>query len=199
VCELAVVACFPGTGRILTTELRLIYYALFSWRAQPDIPAASRAFTIYKKSMQRDLFYAAALLSVIEIIPAHLLLHLWSPVTAWIATAISLYAGVWLVGLARSIELLPALAGPDFLEIRYGLLFRLRIPREKIARVGPFEPADKQAATVLPRGSEPSVLIELTEPLEAEKLFGIRRKVTCLALAADDHFDQLYPMLTKLY
>jgi hypothetical protein len=189
----------PRVAAILATEFGIMYYALASWRARPHIPAGAQAFTIHKNAMHRDLLYAAALLSVIEIIPAHILINLWSPLWAWIATGVSLYAAVWLIGLARSIDLRPALASPEYLDIRYGLLFQLRIPRQMISQVRRAEPADKESAVVLPRRSEPNMCIEPTTALEAEKLFGIRRKVTRIALAADDSFDHLYPILTKLY
>jgi hypothetical protein len=183
----------PRLAGILATEFGILYYALFSWRARPNIPPGATAFTIHKKSGHRDLLYAAALISVIEIIPAHILLHLWSQAWAWAATALSLYAGVWLIGLARSIDLRPSLAGPDFLEIRYGLLFRLHVPRERIAQVRRAGMDDKCAA--VPRRSEPELCIELTGMLEAERLFGTRRMVTAVAVALDDGYSpaEIFP------
>jgi hypothetical protein len=176
----------PRLAAILAAEFGVLYYALCSWRARPHVPAGARAVTISRNSMHRDLLYALALMSVIEVVPAHILLRLWSPASAWIATGLSLYAAVWLIGLARSIELRPVLEGPDYLDVRYGLLFRLRIPREAMARVLRSAPQGKQSAVVLPRGSEPNVWIELATPLEAEQLFGRRRTVTCVALAANE-------------
>jgi len=175
-----------GRMNILATEFSIIYYALFSWRATPHVPAGTQAFTIYKKAAHRDLLYGMALVSLIEMLPAHLLIHHWSPVAAWIATALSLYAAAWLIGLARSVELRPVLVGPDYADIRYGLLFRLRIPREMIKHVRSAQPEDAVRATVLPRRSEPNVCIELSSAMQAQRLFGMRKKVKCIAMAADD-------------
>ena len=176
----------PQVAGILATEFSILYYALLSWRAVPHVPTDAQAFTIYKKSAHRDLLYGMALVSVIEMAPAHLLLHQWRPLWAWIATGASLYAAVWLIGLARSIELSPVLVGPDYVDIRYGLLFRLRIPREMIARVRRAKPEDATSAAVLPRRSEPNLSIELTAPMEAEKLFGAHKRVKRIAVAADE-------------
>jgi hypothetical protein len=55
-----------------------------------------------------------------------------------------------------------------------------------IARVRRAEPADAGTAMVLPRRSEPNLCIELTAPLEAERLFGARKKVERIVLAADE-------------
>jgi hypothetical protein len=189
----------PRLASVVAAEFGILYYAVFSWRAKPHVPAGTTPFTIHKKSMHRDLLYAAALLSVIEIIPAHILIHLWNPMAAWTATGLSLYAAVWLLGLARSIDLRPSLAGDGYVEIRYGLLFRLRVERDMIAQVRRATAADVSSATVVPRRSDPTVCIELAAELEAEKMFGMRSKTSRIAIAADECFDDLYPILTKPY
>jgi hypothetical protein len=176
----------PQVANILAAEFSIMYYALFSWRTEPYVPGQAQAFTIYKKAAHRDLLYGMALISLIEMPAAHLLLHRRSAVAAWIATALSLYAAVWLIGLARSIELNPVLVTQDYVDIRYGVMFRLRIPRGMIVRVRRAAPGDGASAAVLPRRSEPNVCIELAAEMVAERLFGMRKKVKCIALAADD-------------
>lgn len=176
----------PPVARFVAAELSIFNYAFFSWRSKPHVPADARAFTLHEKSGHADLFYAVAALSVFEIFPMHLLLHHWRPAAAWIATGLSAYGMIWLIGLARSFRLRPGLISPDYLDVRYGLLFRLRIPRENIAAIRPATAGDAASATVIPRRSEPSLCIDLIQPMEAESLFGLRRCVRCLALAPDD-------------
>jgi hypothetical protein len=101
----------PVVTKILETELTILYYALVSWRAKPIVPADARAFTIYKRVGQADLFAMLPLVSVLEIVPIHLLLNRWSPLAAWIATGLSIYGMIWLTGLARSFALRPSLFG----------------------------------------------------------------------------------------
>jgi len=177
----------PGAARFLAAELSILYYALFSWRAKPYVPKGDRAFTLHKKSGHADLLYIVAFASTMEIVPLHLLLRHWSPLAAWIATSVSLYGMVWLVGLARSIALRPVLVGPDYLDVKFGLLFRLRVPRESIATVRRVRPDD--TATVVPRRSAPNVFIELVEALNAEGPLGLRRVVSRLAVSADDEHE----------
>jgi len=173
-------------ARVLAAELSIFYYALFSWRAKPHVDADAQAFTLHQRDGRADLLYVLALASVFEIVPIHLLLHHWRPVWAWVATGVSFYGLVWLIGLARSLTLRPVLIGADFLDVRYGLLFRLRVPRASIASVRRAEPADAAAATRVPRRTEPTLCIELAQTLEAEGLLGIRQPVRRLALAPDD-------------
>jgi hypothetical protein len=176
----------PGAARFLAAELSIFYYALFSWRAKPYVPQGAQAFSLHKKSGHADLLYIVALASTMEIVPLHLLLRHWSLPAAWIATSLSLYGMIWLIGLARSIALRPVLVGPDSLDIKFGLLFRLRVPRESIAAVH-IGPAD--GATVIPRRSTPNVCIEFVSVLDAEGPLGLRRPVRQLALSADDPAD----------
>jgi hypothetical protein len=65
----------------------------------------------------------------------HLLVHRWSRVLAWIISGLTVYGAIWLAGVARSLELRPVLVGGGYLVVRYGLLFRLRIPRKAIREI----------------------------------------------------------------
>lgn len=176
----------PGAARLLAAELSIFYYALFSWRAKPYVAPGAQPFSLHKKSGHADLLYILAFASTMEIVPLHLLLHHWSPLAAWIVTSLSLYGMIWLIGLARSIALRPVLVGPDYLDVKFGLLFRLRVPRESIAAV---HRAGTACETVVPRRSDPNVCIEFVHVLEAEGPFGLRRPVRRLALSADEEVD----------
>ena len=175
----------PGVARVIALELSILYYALFSWRAKPHVPDDAQAFTLHKKSGQVELFYVIALVSLMETVPVHLLLGHWSRLWAWIATSVSLYGMVWMIGMARSISLRPVLVGPDYLDVKFGLLFRLRVPRELIVKPASNAVSAEETA-VVPRRSEPNVRIELLRPLDAEGPLGIRKRVARIALAVDD-------------
>jgi hypothetical protein len=181
----------PAAARLIALELSVLYYALFSWRTRPHIPAGARAFTLYKKSGPVELFYVIALVSLREAVPVHLLIGHWSRLWAWIATSVSLYGMVWMIGVARSISLRPPLVGPDYLDLKFGLLFRLRLRHGDIATVRLAGGAEATGAVALPRGSQPNVCIELTRTLDAEGPLGIRKKVNRIALAVDGDPDFL--------
>jgi hypothetical protein len=174
----------PVLANVLTAELSILYYGLFSWRAKPHVTSGARALCIHERVGQADLFAVAPILCVVEILPLHLLLRHWSATVAWIATGLSVYSMIWLTGLARAFHLRPVLAGRDYLHLRYGLLFQLRVPKEMIAVVRPAEATDSKWA--VPRRSEPNVCIEFVRAMDAEGLFGIRRRVNAVALTPDD-------------
>jgi hypothetical protein len=170
-------------ARLLATEFAILYYALCSWRAKPHVPPQAQAFTLHKHDGHHDLLFALALGGLVEIVPVHLLIGHWSPLWAWIATGVSLYGSIWLAGLARSIELRPTLVYAGALDLRYGLLFRARVPREMILRVT-VDPLP--AAVVVPRKGEPNLFIELAAPVKPQRLLGRSQPLTRIAIAADD-------------
>jgi hypothetical protein len=185
----------PLAANLLAAELSVLYYA-FAWGARPQVPEGARAFTLHRRGGQQDILFAAAIGALLEIVPVHLLIHRWSAVGAWVATAVSLYGAVWLVGVARSLELRPVLVGPDYLDLRYGLLFRIRVSREMFARVSRPGPHDAEQ-TVVPRRAEPNVRVQFAAPVAAERLFGRRKMVTSVAVAADDDEEFLAAMVER--
>lgn len=175
----------PAAANVLASELTVLYYSVFSWRSKAHVPAGTLAFTIDRMTGQADLFVVLAIATVVEIMPVHLLLAHWSTTVAWVVSALSLYGAVWFVGLARSIWLRPLLCGDDCIDVRYGLMFRLRIPCQMIRRVGRTAEQSSPGYARLP-GEPANVFIDLLSEMDSEKLFGFRRKVRGVALSADD-------------
>jgi hypothetical protein len=196
---LAAVFLFSPMANICATELAVLYYALLSWRAKPDVPFGAKEFSIHRRTTQPDILFLLAVMTLVEILPLHLLLSHWSPVWAWIATGLGLYAAIWLIGLARSIELRPALIGVDYLDLRYGLLFRARIPGEVIRAVRRIDENDVPAAAVVLRRGKPNLCIEFSNPIDAEGPFGLRKRISRVAFTADDvaRFEQVLNELMR--
>jgi hypothetical protein len=170
--------------KLITAELGILYYALFSWYAKPHVSSAMRAFTIYQRVGQADLLGALTIGCVLELLPLHLLLKHWSSSLAWTATGVGLYGVIWLIGMARAIQLRPVLVAPDYLLLRYGLLFELRVPKAMLTRVRRADVGDRVFA--VPRKSQPTICIELAEYMDAEGPFGIRKRVNRIAITPDD-------------
>ena len=174
----------PPAARMLAGEFAVLYYG-FAWRAQPHIPPEARAFTMHKRSFVNDLFTALAFISLLEIVPVHLVVNRWSALAAWIMTGISLYGAIWIMALGRAFALRPSLVSAEGITVRYGLLFHLRIPAGCIRTIRPAGEA-LAGATIVPRRSAPSLYLEFTEPLEAEIILGLRKRVTAIGIAVDD-------------
>jgi hypothetical protein len=167
---------------VLAGELAVLYYA-FAWWARPDVPDGTTPFTLYKRSGIGDILLFVGLASPFEILPVHIVLHRWSGTAAWIATSLGLYGALWCIGVVRSLALRPGLIGSDDAIVRIGLLYSLRIPIGSIVRVASVP---IPGAVTAPGAREPNVWLEFKEPLEAQRIFGLRTRVRSVALCADD-------------
>jgi hypothetical protein len=166
----AIAIPFGPLAHLLAYELCVWYYALGAWR-RPQLPPDSYSFTVHERSGKADLLAVAAIGSLFEILPVHLLLRRWSPTAAWVAPAISLYGAVWLMALSRSFSLRPTLVARDFLAVRFGLLFNLRLIRGDVRGV---------------QRSESLVTLELTHPMVARGPMGIPKRLERVQITPDD-------------
>lgn len=172
-------------AKAMASEFLIFYYA-FAWKPKPHVPPGMKAFSLHERSATNVLMGCMALVSLLEIVPVHVVLaSRWSATAAWIATGLSLWGAVWILALGRSFALRPTLAGPDSITVRYGLLFRLRIPVDRIRSIESAGSLPAGSKTI-PKGTPASVCIHLKEPLEAELLLGFTKRVTAIGLSADD-------------
>jgi hypothetical protein len=175
--------------KLLRSELEMFYFAFFSWRAKPNVPATARPLSYAESSGATQLLPLLAFVLTLETAGVHLIVHRWTPAAAWIFTALDLYALVWIAALWRSIYLRPILIEGDVLILRLGYLFSARIAREEIAAwkspAGSLD-AYKKGIFRNVRMADPQFLIELTHPIAMNGPFGIRRQISTLALSVDE-------------
>jgi hypothetical protein len=136
-----------------------------------------------------------AFLATVETVGVHLLLARVSPLAAWVVTALSIYALVWLAGDPHAIRLSGIRLEPEVIDVTVGLRWHARIPRAAVRSVMPIE-------AKLPRARDlaacellwPNVCIELNRELEVVGPFGIRKHVRRLTLTCDRRNDFLAAM-----
>jgi hypothetical protein len=134
--------------------------------------------------------FALLIVSACEIVGTHILVSLASSTAAWLVTAISLYGVIWILGDLQAVRLRPLLVGTDGLAVRLGLRWSVWIPRNAIAAMvlAPKVPAAKRTPGHLRAALmvSPQWHVNLREPLVARGPYGITKRVTTVALAADD-------------
>jgi len=164
---------------ILATELAVVGLALTGWFRRPAAGGFSMRSTGW-------LLYAGVFgfLVIVESAAAHLVLAMWSPLVAWIASASSAYALLWLLADAQAIRLYPVAVDGELLRVRLGIRWRAAIPVAAIASI--------ERVRAVPDGAldlalvEPTVLITLRAPVELRGLLGKRRRAGRIALTIDD-------------
>jgi hypothetical protein len=175
----------PRLAAALVLEVTLLAYGLGGW----FVRAPSSGFSIHRRRAWPALAAMLAFLVAVETLALHVILVRFSPLAAWIATASSLYALLWLAGDAHAVRLSRLRVTADRLRIETGLRWRVDIPRHDIAAVRPIDaaPAGQERDDVLRADLLwPNLLVELARPARAHGLFGRVREVTRITLSVDD-------------
>jgi hypothetical protein len=180
----------PAVASVAAHELAVLYYAILSWRSRPDAREGELAFSYHQKNGYVGLLAALALIAVVEMTAVHLLVRHWSSMLAWVLTAISIYGVVWVLAHLQAVRLRPILLTSDSLHVRIGLLWGVRVPYDRIARVtvagrdAPQRGAKGylHAVTV----GAPQLLLELRDPVDVDGLYGYtKRGVRQIGIAVD--------------
>lgn len=111
----------------------------------------------------------------------------WNATVAIVATLLSLYAVVWLVGDARARVLRPVVLGKDELRIACGIQMMGMISLSSIASVSCHEPADIDKADKLNYGAfyQANVWVVMHDSVEVRTLLGMKRPLA-IGLSLDD-------------
>lgn len=164
---------------ILATELAVVGLVLTGWFRRPRRGAFSMRSTGW--------LTIAGLIGFVmigETVATHLLLAMWSPLVAWLATASSAYAMLWLFGDAQAIRLYPVSITGATLRVTIGIRWRAAIPLSQIASVTEIRTVPEGALNLALM--EPTVMVTLRAPAEIRGLLGRRRHADRLALTIDD-------------
>jgi hypothetical protein len=189
----------PRVAEIVATELSTFFYALFAWRRRPFVPAGAAGFSYHRRNGYAALLYAFVLLSMVELAVVDLLLRARHAHAANVLLALSVFGVVWLLGLARSVQLRPIVVTGESLIVRNGLLWRLEVPHSEIASVESsrisISATAQRGAFRFARGT-PNVAIALRAPRTASGPYGISRTIDRFLLSVDDP-QGLHALLVK--
>jgi len=177
-------------GHVVSTEFTIGYYALWSWRRRPHVPAGADAFTFHRTSGRIALLSAVTGAAVVELFVMHLVVHAFSPRLAWALSALSAISVVWLIGFIRSIVLRPVLVTAAGVTVRSGVQWNLDVPFAAVERVetGRVKTPDGRAPGYLRIGGAgvAGAVLHLREPLTAAGMYGRTKRVDTISITIDD-------------
>lgn len=171
---------------MIASEVAVFHYAFFAWRARPHAPRGATAFTHHRRSGHAGTVVAIILLLAVEGFAMHFLITRWSAIAAWIFTASSVYAALWLIADHRATVLRPILVDDQGLWARAGLRASVRVPWSSIAAVSLQAPEVGRAAVRLTMFGSPSHWILLTEPVLVRGPYGFTRRALALGFEPDE-------------
>jgi hypothetical protein len=164
---------------IMATELVVLWLALTGWFRRPRPGAISMRSTGWM-----TIAWLIGFLLIGETAATHLLLAMWSPIAAWLATASSAYLLLWVIGDAQAIRLHPVAISGATLHVRLGVRWRVAIPLAEIASVTEIRAVPDGAMNLAL--FEPTVLVTLRAPVVMRGLLGKQRRADRIALTIDD-------------
>jgi hypothetical protein len=168
-------------------EISVFYYGFFSWRKRKPGPGE---YTCYKESGSVTLLAFVLFLVVVETVVLHILLSTWSTIAAWVLTFMSMYSGLQIFGILKSLPQRPIVIRDGKLQIRYGILSSTTIDIDQIEEIA-LDSKDRENEPMTARLSPlaalegHNVIIKLKSPNTLKGLYGIRKKYDTLLLSVD--------------
>lgn len=182
----------------------VFYYALGAWRSSSR--AGEGVFTQHEKSTYPSVIIGIGLLTVAEMVPVHVLLSRWTPIAAWIATALALYTLLWFIADWRATCVHPVRLDTQGFEMRAGLRWDVSVPLDAIASIGRPERGgggdgggggngggngnggDGSGGRPLKLSlfGDPDLVMHTRQPVEVLGLYGVRRQASAFAFAVDE-------------
>ena len=172
-----------AAGRLVGSELAMLAYLV-----APKRPLAPGSFAVHGASGFKPILWALMMLGLLELVVVHVLLHLVSPVAAWILTGLSLLGLLFLLAHLRALARRAHGIEGEELVLRNGLFGTARIPLEAIASAG-RAPTDQEGLhrfAALGPVEPMSVLLRLDRPVRYHVTHGMTRETDHLLLPVDD-------------
>ncbi|MFF5301827.1 hypothetical protein ACFY5F_20915 [Streptomyces sp. NPDC013161] len=147
---------------------------------------------------QAAMMYGLTFVCVAETVALSFLLARW-PVVHAVLLVVDVYTVLFVLGMHAAAVTRPHVLTGGVLRVRQAAHVDLRVPLARIAsfrRETRFTHEKKDGELNLPIGSQTSLTLELTEPVNAPKLLGAPRLVQVIRLHADDP-KSLYDAVTR--
>ncbi|MGW2765944.1 hypothetical protein [Streptomyces sp. NPDC001275] len=179
-------AAVRAAFRLARHELRLLA-GLALWLARRTHGTGGGQAFGYARG-QGPVMAGLAFVCVIETLAMAVLLRNWPAVHA-VMLFLDVYTVVFVVSLHAASVVRPHVLGADQLRIRHAVHVDLRIPLDRIASVRREARTTHERAEGeldVPVGSQTSVTLELTAPVEHVTLLGRRRRVRLVRFHAED-------------
>ena len=173
-------------SRALAYELSVVRYAL--GRRSGPAPGAG-TFSYRRSSGYGAVLVGVAVAGVVELVGGHLLVrHFWGDGAALAHLLVSGYALVWLAGDWRALGARPTRLEDGVLHVRCGLRWSVEVPVADVEAVYHVRRPLPRARTTLDASvlRNPQLLLDLRRPVVADGPYGVRRRVTRVALHVDE-------------
>ena len=188
---LACSKAMPGrVGKLLATEIGVIYYSFF---ANKVVPSNKNEFTYFRKNGIKTTLFVFLGLVIFETGIVHILVEKWNVTVAWVLTFLGLYTCLQVFALIRSMDkrLISLDCENEILNLRYGFFCQTKIPFHQIDHIEKTKkslPDDKNftSLSAVDLLDPHNLIIHLNEKQILHKIYGIEKEFKSIALYVDD-------------
>ena len=178
----------PGRiGDFMATEITVFYYALIRWRAK-DVRVGE--FTYHKKSSSYSLWLAFLLVTAIEVSVVHVLVARWSDMAAWIVSILSIYGGIQILAIRKSMSFKSIAVKDGIVYLHYGIFRQaiIEISNIETFTLRPTITDDSDAFMFSPLSDADGInlLIQTKEPVLITTLYGFKKMAKTIGIYADE-------------
>lgn len=189
-------------GKMIATEIAMIYCGLFAWRRKPVDRPETTSFTYHRNCGHGTIMGVFVFLVLVETGLLHWYLLPRVAPLAWVVFGLSVYSIVFLFADLNAARLRPIFIDGDNLVIRIALRWRARFPLAWIKKVETTTHDIEAKEGLLQAFLIPNqnVILHLDRPATAAGLYGMEKEFRRLALAVDDlpaFVDALDPTVRK--
>jgi len=175
------------TARVLLRHELRMFVSLALWVARRSHGTSGGKAFGYARG-QGAVVFGFGFVCLVETVTMSVLLRNF-PVVHGVVFVLDVYTVLFIVSLHAAMVVRPHVLEPDALRVRRAVHVDLRIPLERIASVRrelKFVQERKDGELDVAMGSQTSVTLELTEPVDHLTFLGRRREVSLVRFHADD-------------
>ncbi|MCX2743059.1 hypothetical protein OO013_04240 [Mangrovivirga sp. M17] len=181
-------------------EIAIIYYGFFKWKS-PELKV--NQFSFHKSGGSIALLSIIILLIISETFILHILLVKWNVAVAWILSALSIYSGIQIFGLIKSIPQRPSYIDEEKIVLRYGVFNEAEIPFSNIESIEISSrdlPEEKTAKnfSVLGKLDSHNLIIHLKKEAVFNGYYGLKIKYRTLGIFIDQKQEFVNAVNDKL-
>ncbi|MFD2445639.1 hypothetical protein ACFSO7_16890 [Bacillus sp. CGMCC 1.16607] len=192
--------------KIMSTEMSIYFYSLFSYRKKPFAPVNVETFTYHQKTSVIALNIMLIHAIVIETIGIHYFLHQVNPILSYILLFLNVYSVLLFLAEIQATRLSPIQINSDYLIVQIGLMKRIKVPFQAISQFNYYNGPEKLSKKELEHTfdarvndfiqEKPMFEIALNNQITASLLYGFTKKVDRLLISVDEA-DRFYQTLNR--
>lgn len=174
--------------RIVLMEVQMLCLSFAGWWKKFAAEGVhGTVISYYRSNGYPAVMGVLLMVAVVETVGVHFLLMQWSGMAAWIASALSLYGILWLLGDFHAQRLHPIIVTNSFLHIRSGMRWKADIPTEHLLSVHRATSADvrREGYLNVAATGTASLTLHFAEPIVFRGLFGMQKRASVVGIAVD--------------